>query len=167
LAGTYKVVKGSDAVAKAVSVTAGSIGYVDFGYVKENKLAAVKMKNAEGEFVAPSIGAFRSALSNSDWVSTGSFASTLTNRPGKASWPITMGTFVLVPRVTEQVGQTLSALRFFVWSFLNGDALVQENNFVRLPDRVQASAFKAITSIKDKAGNPIGMSLMAAPNAVR
>jgi hypothetical protein len=32
---------------------------------------------------------------------------------------------------------------------------------------VQASAFKAITSIKDKAGNPIGMSLMAAPNAVR
>jgi phosphate transport system substrate-binding protein len=161
--GTFKVVKGSDAVAKAVGATPGSIGYVDFGYVKINKLAAVKMKNAEGEFVASSIDAFRSALGNSEWVGTGSFASTLTNRPGRASWPITMGTFVLVPKITDQVGQTLPALRFFVWSFLNGDALVQEQNFVRLPDRVQASAFKAITSIKDKAGNPIGMSLLGAP----
>jgi phosphate transport system substrate-binding protein len=163
--GTYKAVNGSDAVAAAVSATPGAIGYVDFGYVVDRKLVAVKLKNAEGDFVSPSIGAFRSAVSNSDWVSTGSFTSTLTNRPGKATWPITMGTFVLVPKVTEQITQTLPALRFFVWSFLNGDALVQESNFVRLPDRVQAAAFKSITSIKDKAGNPVGMGLMgsAAP----
>ena len=47
-----------------------------------------------------------------------------------------------------------------MWAFINGDALVQENNFVRLPNRVQASAFKAITTIKDKAGNLIGLNLM-------
>jgi phosphate transport system substrate-binding protein len=163
----YKAVKGSDAVAKTVNSTPGAIGYVDFGYIRDNKLAAVQMRNAEGEFVAPSISAFRSALTSSDWVSTGSFTSTLTNKPGKASWPITMGTFVLVPKVTDQISQTLPALRFFVWSFLNGDSLVQENNFVRLPDRVQAAAFKAITSVKDKAGNPIGMSLMSAPSSAR
>jgi phosphate transport system substrate-binding protein len=163
----YKVVKGSDAMAKTVNATPGSIGYVDFGYVKDNKLAAAKMKNGEGEFVSPSIEAFRSALSSSEWVSTGSFTSTLTNKPGKASWPITMGTFVLVPKVADQISQTLPALRFFVWSFLNGDALVQESNFVRLPDRVQATAFKAITSVKDKTGNPIGMGLMSSPNAAR
>jgi len=68
----YKIVKGSDAMAKAVNATPGSIGYVDFGYVKDNKLAAAKMNNAEGEFVLPSIEAFRSALSNSEWVSKGS-----------------------------------------------------------------------------------------------
>ncbi|MGZ5193852.1 MAG: phosphate ABC transporter substrate-binding protein PstS [Ramlibacter sp.] len=163
----YKAVKGSDAVAKAVNATAGAIGYVDFGYVKDNKLASVQMKNADGEFVGASIGAFRSALSNSEWVSTGSFTSTLTNKPGKQSWPITMGTFVLVPKVTDKAAQTLPALRFFVWSFLNGDALVQENNFVRLPDRVQAAAFKAITSVQDAAGHPIGMGVMGSSNAVR
>jgi phosphate transport system substrate-binding protein len=52
-------------------------------------------------------------------------------------------------------------LKFFVWAFLNGDTLVQANNFVRLPDRVQALAFKAISSVKDPSGNPIGMTLMA------
>jgi phosphate transport system substrate-binding protein len=82
--GNYLAVKGgSDAMAKAVKATAGAIGYVDFGFVKDSHLAAVQMKNAEGEFVSPSIGAFRNAVSNSEWVSTGSFTHTLTNKPGK------------------------------------------------------------------------------------
>jgi phosphate transport system substrate-binding protein len=45
--------------------------------------------------------------------------------------------------------------KFFAWAFVNGDSLVQLNNFLRLPDRVQAYAFKIISSIKDKARNVI------------
>lgn len=72
-----------------------------------------------------------------------------------------MGTFVVLPKIADQPEQTLRVLKFFVWAFVNGDALVQTSNFVRLPDRVQASAFKAIASIRDKSGTPIGMALMA------
>lgn len=72
-----------------------------------------------------------------------------------------MGTFVVVPKVASNPEQTLAALKFFAWAFLNGDTLVQENNFVRLPDRVQAAAFKTITSVKDQSGAPIGMNLMS------
>jgi phosphate transport system substrate-binding protein len=57
--------------------------------------------------------------------------------------------------------------KFFVWAFVNGDSLVQLNNFVRPPDRVQAYAFKIISSIKDKTGNVIGVSLMAATTLPR
>lgn len=152
--------KGSDGVVKAVKETAGSIGYVDFGYVRDNNLNAVQLKNLEGEFLAPSIEAFRTALSRSEWVSKGTFTSTLTNKPGKGTWPLTMGTFAVVPRVTDKADETLRALKFFVWAFLNGDALVHENNFVRLPNRVQAAAFNAITTVKDKEGNLIGLNLV-------
>lgn len=151
--------KGSDGVVKAVKETAGAIGYVDFGYVAENKLAAVTMRNEEGEFVRPAVPAFQAALAGSDWSSKGVFTGTLTAQRGKASWPITMGTFILVPRVSDKPGQTQAALKFFVWAFNHGDALVREASFVRLPDRVQASAFKAIASVKDKAGKPIGMAV--------
>ena len=65
---------------------------------------------------------------------------------------------------TQNPDQTAQALRFILWSFLNGDTLVQENNFVRLPDRVQASAFKIITSIRDNQGKPLGMSLISSFN---
>jgi phosphate transport system substrate-binding protein len=152
-------VKGSDEVAKAVRDLTGAIGYIDFGYVGEYKLAGVQMRNAEGEFLSPGVRAFQSSLTNSDWSSKGAFTGTLTNKNGKASWPLTMGTFVLVPRVSDKPDQTKAALRFFVWAFNHGDALVQQASFVRLPDRVQASAFRAISEIRDKAGKPIGVDV--------
>ena len=156
----FVAVKGSEAVGRAVKETPGAIGYVDFAYVKEHKLASAHLRNADGEFVAITGDSIRAALQESEWVTSGAFTSTLTQKPGKFSWPVTMGTFALVPRVAEQPAQTLAALKFFTWAFLNGDGLVKENNFVRLPDRVQAAAFKAITSVRDKSGNAIGMGLM-------
>lgn len=163
----FVAVKGSDGVVKAVKETSGAIGYLDYGYVKDNMLVTVQLKNLAGEFLKPSIVAFRSALGGSEWVSKGLFTGTLTNQAGKGSWPITMGTFILLPKIADQPDQALRVLKFFVWAFVNGDALVQANNFVRLPDRVQASAFKAISSIKDKSGNAIGMPLMAATGSPR
>lgn len=156
----FIAVKGSGGVVKAVKETVGSIGYVDYGYVKENMLTAVQVMNADGEFTKPSISAFRKALLGSEWANKGTFTTTLTNQHGKDAWPITMGTFVVMPKVADKPEQSLPVLKFFVWAFLNGDGLVQANNFVRLPDRVQAFAFKAISSVRDKAGQPIGMGTM-------
>ncbi|AMO25309.1 phosphate ABC transporter substrate-binding protein [Ramlibacter tataouinensis] len=153
-------VKGSEGVVRAVAQTAGAIGYVDFGYVADNKLAGVQMRSADGEFVRAGVLAFKAALAHSDWSSRGTFGATLTNAAGKSSWPITMGTFVLVPRVTDKPEQTLAALKFFAWAFNHGDALVQEASFVRLPDRVQAAAFKVITGVRDKSGRPIGLNVL-------
>ena len=159
--------KGSEGMAKGVLATVGAIGYVDFGYVAEYGLTTVQMKNAEGAFVKPTIEAFRAALNHSEWASTGSFQTTLTEKPGAASWPITMGTFVALPKVAPNTEQTAQALRFIVWSFMHGDQLVQENNFVRLPDRVQASAFRLITTVRDKSGKPLGISLLSTNYASR
>ena len=163
----FLAVKGSDGVVKAVRETPGAIGYVDYGYVQGNRLKTVQVMNLEGEFLKPSIAAFRTALNNSEWVSQGTFATTLTNKPGKGTWPIVMGTFAVVPRVTDRPEQTLAALKFFVWAFINGDTLVQENNFVRLPDGVQAAAFGAIASVKDKAGTPLGLGLLGGSSRYR
>lgn len=97
----------------------------------------------------------------------GTFNHTLTQQSGKSAWPITMGTFVVFPQITQSTEQTTQALKFIVWSFLNGDTLVHENNFVRLPDRVQASAFKVITFIRDKNGKPLELSLIPPPMYAR
>lgn len=155
----FMAVKGSEGVVETVKDTPGAIGYVDFGYVKVNKLRSVQVTNSAGDFVAPSIAGFRTALLNSDWGYKGTFTSTLTNMPGKDAWPITMGTFAVLPQVTDQPEQTLKVLQFFIWALMNGDTLVQQNNFVRLPDRIQALAFKAITSVKDRNGRTLNLSL--------
>lgn len=155
----FVAAKGSSGVVKAVKETVGGIGYLDYGYVKENRLAGAQVRNADNEFPAAGPGSFRAALQASEWAAKGTFNTTLTNQAGRLSWPITMGTFALLPQISDKPEQTKQAIKFFVWAFTNGDSLVQTQNFVRLPDRVQAAAFRAITSVKDKSGSPIGFVL--------
>ncbi len=161
---SFMAAKGSEGVVKAVKETPGAIGYVDFGYIKDNKLAATQILNMHGEYVRPGPNAFRVALGNSQWTKADNFTTTLTQSPGGGAWPITMATFVLFPRTTQSSDVTQRALQFFVWAFVNGDALVGESNFVRLPDRVQAAAFKAIASVRDKTGASVGLAAIAGLN---
>lgn len=155
----FVAAKGSEGVAKAVRETPGAIGYIDFGYVQEFQLVTVQLAHAGGEYASPSYEGFRAALTASDWVRTGNFTTTLTQMPGSKAWPITMATFVVFPKVAEKSEETLEALRFFSWCFMHGDALVKESNFVRLPDRVQAAAFRVISTVQDKSGRNLGMQL--------
>ena len=157
----FTAVKGSAAVVAAVQQTLGAIGYVDYGYVRDAKLTVAAVQNAQGEFVVPGVDGFKAALAQSDWVTAGRFTGGLTNQAGRGAWPITMGTYALVPQVSSTPELTLRALKFFVWAFMNGDHLVQISNFVRLPDRVQALAFKAISSVKDASGQAIGAQVLA------
>jgi len=99
-------VKGSDGEAKAVKETAGAIGYIDFNYITSHGLNPVQLRNAGGEFVAPGVDGFRAALRASAWFSDGDFHASLANLPGKESWPITMGSFILVPQVSDKSAET-------------------------------------------------------------
>lgn len=152
--------KGSAAVSEAVRGTPGALGYIDFNYVVDDKLSAVTLRNADGEFVAPAVSAFREAVMHSAWSARGDFAESIENAAGKGSWPITMGTFIALPRVAAQRERTERALRFVLWGYVHGDALARQARFVPLPEKVQASAYREIAKVADASGDPIGMKLM-------
>jgi phosphate transport system substrate-binding protein len=149
--------KGSDGAAKTVKDSAGAIGYVDFNYLAGYGLSGVQLRNAAGEFVAPGVESFRSALRASAWYEHGDFHASLTNVQGKNAWPITMGSFILLPRLSEKPAETAQALRFFVWALLKGDQVVEGMSFVRLPDKIQSVAFKTLSGVTDQQGKPLGM----------
>lgn len=152
--------KGSDGQARAVKDTLGAIGYIDFNYLASHGLSGVQLRNAEGEFVAPGVESFRAALRASAWFVAGDFHASLANLPGKDSWPITMGSFVLLPRTTGRPEETSRALRFFVWALLKGDQALEGMSFVRLPDKIQALAFKSLAGVTDERGKPLGLEAL-------
>jgi phosphate transport system substrate-binding protein len=154
-------VKGSAEVAKAVKATADSIGYIDYNYVVDEGLAAVSMKNADGQFVTAGVEGFREATMHSPWYTAGDFSTELNAMPGAKTWPITMGTYVAVPRVSAQADRTERALRFLTWSYLHGDALARQAKFVPLPAKVQASAYREIARVTSSSGELLGAKLMA------
>lgn len=148
-------VKGSGGVVSAVKQTAGTIGYVDYNYVVQDKLNYAKVKNRDGKFVAPTSGSFAAALDNSSWKTKATFEEMLTDKTGLHSWPITVGTFVILPQTAGNPERMIATLKFFTWAFLKGDTIVDNIDFVRLPDHVQARIYNEFTKITDGSGKPL------------
>lgn len=148
--------KGNEGVAANVQRIRNSIGYVESAYAKNNRIAHVQLRNLAGEFVQPEEASFQAAAANVDWANTPGFSLMLTNQAGKASWPITGASFVLIHKTTADPAKAEAVLRFFDWSFSNGDALASSLEYVAMPDSVVAQIRATWKQqVKDANGNPV------------
>jgi phosphate transport system substrate-binding protein len=128
--------KGNEGVANYVARIDGSIGYVEYAFAKQNKLSHAMLSNKEGEFVPPSDDSFKAAAAGADWASAPGMGVVLTDQAGKASWPITGASFILVHKTQEKAENGREVLRFFDWSFKNGAKMADELDYVPMPDAV-------------------------------
>lgn len=145
--------KGNEGVAAFVGRLPNSIGYVEYAYVKQNKMTFAQMRNAAGTFVSPDDAAFKAAAAGADWAK--SFYQILTEQPGKDSWPITGATFVLMHKVQDKPAQATSSLKFFDWAYKNGDKTADDLDYVPMPANVKAIIEKAWGEIKDASGKSV------------
>lgn len=123
--------KGNEGVAAMVKQLPGTLGYVEFAYVKQNKMNWVNIQNSAGNWVAPTEDAFRAAAANAEW--SKSYYQILTNQAGKEAWPITGATFILVYIKPEDSAKSKTAMTFFDWAFTNGDKAADDLDYVSLP----------------------------------
>ena len=148
--------KGNEGVANYVARIDGSIGYVEYAYAKQNKLSYAQMINKDGVLVSPSDDSFKAAAAGADWNSVPGMGVVLTDQPGKASWPMTGASFILIHKVQEKPEHGKEVLRFFEWSFKNGAKMADELDYVPMPDPVVKliqSAWKS--QIKDGSGKSV------------
>ncbi len=145
--------KGNEGVAAFVGRLPNSIGYVEYAYVKQNKMTYVQMQNAEGQFVSPDDSAFKAAAAGADWAK--SFYQILTNQPGNESWPITGATFILMQKSQEKPVQAATSLKFFEWAYKTGDKTASDLDYVPMPDSVKETILKSWTAIQDTSGKAI------------
>ncbi|MGE4376080.1 MAG: phosphate ABC transporter substrate-binding protein PstS [Burkholderiaceae bacterium] len=147
--------KGNEGVAAFVGRLPNSIGYVEYAYVKQNKMAYVQMQNAAGRFVSPDDDAFKAAAAGAVWPK--SFYLILTNQPGNATWPITNPTFILMHKVQEKPAEATASLKFFEWTYKNGDKTATDLDYVPLPASVKDMVVKSWAEIKDASGHPVSL----------
>ncbi len=145
--------KGNEGVSAFVTRIPNSIGYVEYSYVKQNKMTYAKLKNSAGTFVDPDDTAFKAAAAGADWAK--SFYQILTNQPGKDSWPITGATFILMHKVQDKPLNATSSLKFFDWAYKNGDKTADDLDYVPMPVSVKDAIRKSWSQIKDASGKAI------------
>jgi phosphate transport system substrate-binding protein len=146
--------KGNEGVSAFVQRLPNSIGYVEYAYAKQNKMAHTQLKNASGAYVSPDESSFKAAAAHADW--NKSFYQVLTNQPGKDSWPITAATFIMMHTVQDKPVNAGNVLKFFDWAYANGDRQASDLDYVPMPDSVKTMVRKLWADhIKDGAGQGV------------
>jgi phosphate transport system substrate-binding protein len=147
--------KGNEGVANTVAQTKGAIGYVEFAYVKQNKMVHLNMINKDGKTVEPSIAAFQAAAAGADWSKAKGFNLIITDQAGEKTWPIAGATFILIHKQPADAAAAADALKFFDWAYKNGAKEAEALDYVPLPEATAALVRNEWTNIKGADGKPL------------
>jgi phosphate transport system substrate-binding protein len=126
--------KGNEGVAANVNRVKGSIGYVEYAYVKKNNMNFMQMLNADGKYVSPDDLTFAAAAAGVDWFSVPGMGVSMVNAKGANSWPVSTASFILMYKDPSDKALAQEALKFFDWSFKNGKQMAADLDYVALPD---------------------------------
>lgn len=147
--------KGNAGVAANVTKIAGSVGYVEYAYAKQNKMTHVAMINKAGNTVQPDDSSFAAAADGADWSKAPGFGISLNNQPNPKAWPITSATYILMHKVADKPAQSAEALKFFRWALNSGQKLALELDYVPLPASLVKQVEATWAEIKDASGKPV------------
>lgn len=138
--------KGNEGVAANVNRVKGAIGYVEYAYVKRNKMNFMQLRNKDGKYVNPDDTTFAAAAAGADWFSVPGMGLSIVDQKGADTWPITTASFILMYKNPADKAVSQEALKFFDWAFKNGKQMALELDYVPLPDSLTAQIRQKVWS---------------------
>jgi phosphate transport system substrate-binding protein len=126
--------KGNEGVAGYVKQLPNAIGYVEYAYVVQNKMAYALLQNSAGQFVSPSAESFAAAASTADWKNAKDFNLVMTNAPGAQAYPLAASTFVLLPKQPRDKAKSDAVIAFFKYALEHGQDQANKLDYVSLPN---------------------------------
>ena len=148
--------KGNEGVANFVHRVPSSIGYVEYAYALQNKMAHIKLINHDGNATAPTAETFQAAAAGADWKHAKGYYMVLTDQPGANSWPITGASFILMYKTQDKPETAKAVLKFFDWCYKNGSTTALSLDYVPMPEKVIEMVEKTwATTIRSQDGASI------------
>ncbi|WP_439595058.1 phosphate ABC transporter substrate-binding protein PstS [Falsiroseomonas sp.] len=149
--------RGNEGVSNAVRNTPGAIGYAENAYAVVNRLVTTQIRNKAGNFVEPVQATFVAAADAADWNVPNMAPDTL-DLPGANAWPMTVGTYILLPTnpAADKVEASRNTMRFFDWAFKNGATIAGQLEYIPLPESVTNVIRRNWASqVKTPSGQPV------------
>ena len=140
--------KGSEGVTGTVKNTPNSISYVELIYAESNKIPYGTVKNSAGVFVKASLAAVSAAAAGAAKEMPDDFRVSITNAPGKASYPISTFTWLLIPEKFSDPSKRDAIKGFVQWMLADGQNYAEALSYAKLPKEVVAKELKAIGKIQ-------------------
>jgi phosphate transport system substrate-binding protein len=140
--------KGNEGVAGQIKQTPNSIGYIELIYAVQNKMSYGKVKNPAGVFVKASLASVTAAASGAVKEIPDDFRVSITNAPGKDSYPISSFTWLLIPNKIADAGKKKAITDLLKWMLNDGQNMTEALSYARLPKAVVAKELKAISKVQ-------------------
>ncbi len=141
--------KGNEGVAGQVKQLPGSIGYVELAYAKQNKLAYADIRNAQGQFVAPTIGAVTAAAAGAaaKLPATTDYRVSIVNATGRGAYPISSFTWLLVYRNQTDAAKGRKLIDFVRWALTEGEKSAATLDYAPLPAAMAKQLIKQLGTV--------------------
>ncbi|MEP6730637.1 MAG: phosphate ABC transporter substrate-binding protein PstS [bacterium] len=142
--------KGNEGVAGQVKQIPGAIGYVELAYAKQNKLAYADIKNANGEFVAPTIDAVTAAAAGAAAKLSPStdYRISIVNAAGKEAYPISSFTWLLVYKQQSDAAKGKKLIDFVKWALTEGEKSASSLDYAPLPPVMSRQLLKRLETVQ-------------------
>ena len=142
--------KGNEGVAGQVKQTPGAIGYVELAYAKQNGLSVAMLKNAAGEFVAPSIASVTAAAAAAAAAlpATTDYRVSIVNAKGAGAYPISSFTWILVYQKQTDAARRKKLVDFLTWALGDGQALEAPLDYAPLPAAMRTGLVARLATIQ-------------------
>ena len=138
--------KGNEGVAGMIRQTEGSIGYIELIYAEQNKINFGVVKNAAGQYVKASLASTTAAAGTAKIPSD--YRVSITNAPGKDSYPIASFTWLLIPSRNSDANKQKIIIDFLNWMVNDGQKMTSQLTYAPLPVEVATKVKATIASIK-------------------
>jgi phosphate transport system substrate-binding protein len=140
--------KGNEGVTGLIKQTPNSIGYVELIYALQNNIPYGMVKNAAGNFVKADVASVSAAAAGLAKDMPADFRVSITNAPGRAAYPISSFTWLLIPAKIQDPAKRDAIKTFLKWMLADGQSYCEQLSYAKLPKEVVEKEEKAINNIQ-------------------
>ena len=146
--------KGNEGVAGQVKQTPGAIGYAELAYAKQNNLAVAAVRNAAGQFVAPSVesATAAAAAAAASLPASTDYRVSIVNAKGAGAYPITSFTWILVYETQPDAAKGRKLVDFLTWALTEGEKEAGSLDYAPLPEAMSRQLVERLKTIKVGSG---------------
>jgi phosphate transport system substrate-binding protein len=139
---------GNDGVAQLVGQTPYSFGYVEFIYAFRHRLSFASVQNQAGQFIDPDLPSITAAADNAIGTIPSDLAISISNAPGRDSYPIATFTWLVVPSDPGDSAKSLALRQFLEWMVLAGQTQCMALGYAPIPASIVDQERKMFQNLK-------------------
>lgn len=142
--------KGNEGVSAQVKQTVNAIGYTELAFVKQTNLPAAEIRNAAGNFVAPTIDNVQAAAASTleTLPADSDFRISIVNANAPQAYPISAMTWALVYQQQPDSARGQRLLDFLRWTLTEGEAAARQLDYAPLPAPMVERVLQRLDSVQ-------------------